>query len=520
MSYSSVLSILSGRSTVGTNGIPPLLILFLHNLKDGSAPGNDGISVFILKTFKEQLALPLSLIFQSSFETSVLPEDWKDANVTPIAKKGPKSNPANYRPISLTSICCKMMESIIQDSVVDHLNNNHLIKSSQHGFTKNKSCATNLLEFLQIVQKNMDEGKAMDIIYMDFAKAFDKVPHQRLLTKLKAHGIDGKVFQWISSWIQNRRQRVVLNGTFSDWMEVISGTPQGSILGPLLFIIYINDIDDNITIDILKKFADDTKGGQTVSTIEDQEKLQAALNQLYSWSKKWGMEFNVSKCKILHVGKNNPNFDYYLASEKLQVVESEKDIGVKIHSSMKPSLQCNEAAQRANFILQQITKCFHYRDKEVFLNLYKRYVRPHLEFSTVTWSPWTQADIETIEKIQKKAVNMISGLHGINYDEKLKELKLTSLETRRKRFDMIQVYKILHKVDNVEESTWFTRTGLSHNRVTRQAVDPFNLIKQHTRSDIYSNFFANRVIDHWNALPLDVKNAKSVKHFKILYDNL
>ena len=199
-----------------------------------------------------------------------------------------------------------MMESIIQDSVVDHLNNNHLIKSSQHGFTKNKSCATNLLEFLQTVQKNMDEGKAMDIIYMDFAKAFDKVPHQRLLTKLKAHGIDGKVFQWISSWIQNRRQRVVLNGTFSDWMEVISGTPQGSILGPLLFIIYINDIDDNITIDILKKFADDTKGGQTVSTIADQEKLQTALNQLYSWSKKWGMEFNVSKCKILHVGKNNP----------------------------------------------------------------------------------------------------------------------------------------------------------------------------------------------------------------------
>ena len=129
---------------------------------------------------------------------------------------------------------------------------------------------------------------------------------------------------------------MVLNGTFSDWMEVISGTPQGSILGPLLFIIYINDIDDNITIDILKKFADDTKGGQTVSTIADQEKLQTALNQLYSWSKKWGMEFNVSKCKILHVGKNNPNFDYYLASEKLQVVESEKDIGVKIHSSMKP----------------------------------------------------------------------------------------------------------------------------------------------------------------------------------------
>ena len=196
------------------------------------------------------------------------------------------------------------------------------------------------------------------------------------------------------------------------------------------------------------------------------------------------MEFNVNKCKILHVGENNPNYDYYMNSQKLQSTESEKDIGVHIDSSLKPSIQCREAAKNANFILMQISRCFHYRDKEVFLNLYKRFVRPHLEFSTTAWSPWAQADKELIEKVQIKAVNMISGLNSNDYKDKLKEIKLCSLESRRIRFDMIQVYKILHKIDKVEESTWFTRTGQTHGRVTRQSSDPLNLCKKKTTDSL------------------------------------
>ena len=492
----------------------------IDKLKNGSAPGTDGIGVFLLKTFKDQIVGPLTMIFNKSFSSGDLPEDWLEANVTPIPKKGTKSNPANYRPVSLTSICCKLMESIIKDKVIDHLDKNNLIKESQHGFTKNKSCATNLLEFLETVYQAVDKGEAVDILYMDFAKAFDKVPYQRLLKKIRAHGIDGRLYNWISSWLQNRRQRVVLNGSFSTWMEVFSGVPQGSVLGPLLFIIFINDIDEGIAIDILRKFADDTKGGQIVTKIEDQQKLQESLNSLLFWSQKWEMEFNVSKCKILHVGKNNPKYEYYMNSQKLQSTESEKDIGVHIDSSLKPSLQCREAAKNANFVLMQITRCFHYRDKEVFLNLYKRFVRPHLEFSTTTWSPWAQADKDILEKVQIRAVNMISGLNSNDYQGKLKEIKLASLESRRVRFDMIQVYKILHKIDKVEESTWFTRTGQIHERVTRQASDPLNLCKKRPKTALYANFFTNRVIDQWNELPSDVKNARNVKSFKIKFDRL
>ena len=209
--------------------------------------------------------------------------------------------------MSLTSIPCKILESIIKDRVTEHLYDNILIKSSQHGFTKNKSCLTNLLEFMEKVTKEYDSGNALDIVYLDFEKAFDKVPHSKLIDKLKFFGIQGQILHWINKWISDRKQRVVLNGEFSEWIQVFSGVPQGSVLGPLLFIIFIDDIDIAAgDISILNKFADDTKLGQVMCSEEDKKKLQSSLDALCSWADTWDMKFNVSKCKILHVGKNNP----------------------------------------------------------------------------------------------------------------------------------------------------------------------------------------------------------------------
>ena len=203
----------------------------------------------------------------------------------------------------------------------------------------------------------------------------------------------------------------------------------------------------------------------------------------------------------MHIGKNNPEFEYFMEGKKLTSVESEKDIGVILNKKLKPSQHCSEIVRIANFKLQQISRSFHYRDKDVFLSLYKRFVRPNLEFSTVAWCPWTNEDKENIEKVQIKAVNMISGLRGNNYEEKLTELKLESLESRREMFDMVQVYKILHNVDKVDETTWFTRIDNSHERVTRLAADPFNLVKKRANNELYKNFFSKRVIDSWNTLP-------------------
>jgi ribonuclease P/MRP protein subunit RPP40 len=208
-------------------------------------------------------------------------------------------------------------------------------------------------------------------VYLDFAKAFDKVPHKRLLKKLRAHRINGDLLRWVRSWLLNRRQRVILNGKFSTWADVLSGVPQGSVLGPLLFVIFINNIDEAVMqVEIIKKFADDAKVSQTVVSSEDREKLQDALDALCGWADRWGMEFNVPKCKIMHMGNNNPKYQYNMAGQPLATTTEELDIGVTITSNLKPTAQCKKAAKTAQTVLGQIGRSFHYRDRHVFVKLY------------------------------------------------------------------------------------------------------------------------------------------------------
>ena len=196
-------------------------------------------------------------------EEGSVPEDWRVANVTPIFKKGAKGDPGNYRPVSLTSVPCRIMEACLKDNIVDHLSRNKLIKDSQHGFMKKKSCTTNLLHFLEVMTTAHEQQKPMDVVYLDFAKAFDKVPHRRLVEKLKAHSLGGQVLSWIKSWLADLKQRVVPNGQASDWERVQSGVPLGSVLGPLAFVVFINDLDEETEgITITNKFADDTKNCQ------------------------------------------------------------------------------------------------------------------------------------------------------------------------------------------------------------------------------------------------------------------
>ena len=204
----------------------------------------------------------------------------------------------------------------------------------------------------------------MDIVYLDFSKAFDKVPRLRLLEKIKAHSINGRLLKWIENWLTNRQQRVVLNGSYSEWSKVESGVPQGSVLEPLAFVIFINDLDDCIKqLTIVNKFADDTKLGHRIESDQDRETLQRCIDNLLTCAEDWCMEFNVKKCKVMHIGRKNPNCEYIMAGTVLQTVRKERDIRVVVNQDLKPSLQCAEASRRASTVLGQITRTFLYRDR-------------------------------------------------------------------------------------------------------------------------------------------------------------
>jgi len=301
-----------------------------------------------------------------------------------------------------------------------------LIKSSQHGFARNGSCLTNLLVFMEEVTNYIDRGYPVDVIYLDFQKAFDKVPHKRLLMKLAAHGIADNVLKWTENWLSNRKC-VVLNGCFSEWRDIVSGVPQGSVLGPLLFIIYINDIDDCVAGRILK-FADDTKIYHMVYSEEDVRALQFDLCNLVEWSKEWQMLFNADKCKVIHTGYNNKLAEYHMNNVRLECVSEEKDLGVVTREDLKCEKQCSEAVKKANRMLGTIKRNFIDKSKETIIPLYKSLVRPHLEYRCQIWSPYYKKDTKLIEVVQRRATKLVAGMQDFNYNDRLKMLGLQQLE--------------------------------------------------------------------------------------------
>lgn len=476
--------------------------------------GPDELHGKLIYEVRHELVKPLTHLFNLSIKLGHIPQDWKDANIIPIFKKGNRSEPGNYRPVSLTCILGKILESIIKEKLCQHFDKYNLIRDTQHGFLSGKSCLTNLIEFFEQVTEDLDSEKSVDLVYLDFSKAFDKVAHVRLANKLLAHGVGGNILNWIQSWLRGRRQRVSIEGEYSEWAWVTSGVPQGSVLGPLLFLVYINDLEENL-ISKLAKFADDSKLKKTVDSNQEIGELTQDLKNLEKWADTWQMNFNIDKCAVIHLGKNNPNYDYCLYNTTLRSTDMERDLGVLIDKTMKFSEHCNAVAKSANATLGMIKRNITSRDNKVITKFYKALVRPKLEYCVQAWRPFLQKDIDKLEKVQRRATRLVSQCRGLSYDERLKITGLTSLEKRRNRGDMIEVFKIIKGFSKIDRNKLFT-----FNSDGRTRGHSLKLAKSRSRLEIRKNFFSQRVINEWNNLPNYVVEASSVNSFKNRYDSI
>ena len=498
-------------------------------LKEDSAPGPDGLPPRLFRELKDELSAPLTTLFRASIKARKIPDEWREATVTPIYKqKVSKSEPGNYRPVSLTNVAGKLMERIVKNELSAHVENNKLMSDSQHGFRAGRSVQTNMVDFNNTTTKWMDEGRSFDVIFLDFAKAFDKVCHRRLLVKLEEWGILGDVLGWIKDWLSGRKQKVRVDGEMSGWEDVISSVLQGSVLGGILFNIFIDDIDEAIVEQILTaiaKFADDTKVAKVVETEEDSKEMQRIIDKLARWAKTWEMKFNADKCKVMHFGIRNPRAKYVMDGVELGVTTEERDLGIRVTDTLKPARQCAVAAKAANFALSQLQRSFHFRRKRDLVPLFKTFVRPKLEFGVAAWSPWTEVDVKELERVQERLVRMLSDVRGENYEEKLRDAGLTTLKERRERGDAIEVFKVLRQINNIEEGRWFRRVQeetrpLRSNTTMQEGAEVRRemLEIERTRLEVRKNFFVVRAARTWNNLPDGVKCQRTVNGFKNAYD--
>ena len=496
----------------------------LEKLKVNKSCGPDNMNPYVLQKTASAVSVPLEKIFKQSLSTGICPSDWRSANVTPIHKKGDRTEPSNYRPVSLTSQVCKVLESIVRKHILEHLVTNNILSDRQHGFREGRSCLTNLLEIMESWTEILDEDDGIDVAYLDFRKAFDLVSHRHLIYKMSKYGITDQTLNWVTAFLSDRTQRVVIRGTASEPCNVTSGVPQGSVLGPILFLIYINDLPLGV-ISPLSLFADDSKiftritseknVGKTDTNTNGKDTLQGDLNNIKAWANKWKMEFNVDKCKIMHLGRLNPGHKYTMGNTELTETTEEKDLGVLVDNELHFGKHIKGIVNKANRMLGMIKIGFACLDKEIFLYLYPVLVRPLLEYCVQVWSPYKQMYIDLIERVQKRATKLVPGLRRKTYDERLKKLGLTRLVERRFRGDMIETFKILTKKVDVKTETFFQ---MRSERGDPELFRGKKIFKKRSRKLPRRNVFSQRVVNPWNKLTREEVQSLKTSSFKSHFD--
>jgi len=484
----------------------------IRKLKPKSTRDPEGYSPYLVKQLICALPGPLSLLFNSFLSVGRIPSSWRKAIITPIYKKGPSSDPANYRPVSLTSVFGKIMERVIATDMTDYLLTNSLLNTSQHGFLARRSTLTNLLESVNDWTISIENKHQNRVAYIDFSRAFDSVSHAKLLHKLKSYGVDGVLLQWIGDFLSDRVHCTRVGNVLSSFCYIRSGVVQGSCLGPLLFLIYINDITDVFNAQVnCKLYADDVKLYTEVKSADDLFCFQNCLNSLHKWSLVWQLTISSHKCCTIDVGKPAiicDNCQCCLGTELIVVSEHVSDLGITIDKSLSFTEHIAKITRKAHQRASLIHRCFISKNTDLLLKAFITYVRPVLEYNSPIWSPSLIKDITLVESVQRRFTKRIPGLTTMTYCARLKKLNLESLELRRLRADLALVYKIVFGVIRIQSDIFFT----VKNRPQLRGHD-YVLTKPRCMSRTRQEFFSMRVINLWNNLPAATTDFSSLKKF-------
>jgi hypothetical protein len=480
----------------------------LSTCDPGGSPGPDSLHPRVLKECAHSISVPLTFLFNSSLQAGKIPGFWTKAIVCPIYKNGDRHQPTNYRPISLTCIPCKILEKLVKRLIYAQLSSANFFSPSQHGFLPGRSCLSNLLPFTDQVSHASDQGKATQCIFFDLSKAFDKIPHDLLASSLAVSGIPGSLLAWITSFLSNRTFQVRVGDSYSLPIDVSSGVPQGSVLGPLLFLIYINNLPSSIHVSSAF-YADDFKIWS-----EDSVGLQHAIDQCVEWTTSHGLPINSDKTVHVPFNCRDPPTFYLNINDvhsPITTLQSHKDLGVWLTSSLSSSLMCSETAKKAQRILNFLRRTFPHVTSSMFLQLYSSFVRPHLEYCSIAWLPLLKKDKLLLEQVQRRATKSVRSLRLLSYPDRLTALNLFSLEYRRLRGCMIFTYKLF-------------QTGMQdrHFTVSESCLRGHSkkLFVERANTRLRQSFFSFVTIPTWNKLPSDVVNAPSLVSFKNRLDKV
>lgn len=508
---------------INSNSIPDLQKLIidqkgveklLTDIQPKKASGPDQIPAKVLKSCASSLAPILQKIFQKSVDTAELPDEWRKANVIPIYKKGDRQNPANYRPVSLTSIPCKLLEHIIHRHIMDHIDKYKVLSNHQHGFRQGRSCDSQLSGLIEDLAKTLDNRSQVDLVILDFSKAFDTVPHQRLLRKLKNVGINNSLLSWIEHFLTSRHQRVQLEGAFSQESPVTSGVPQGTVLGPLLFLLYINDLPDSVSSKV-RLFADDCILYREICRPEDSKLLQRDIDSLCQWEKTWQMAFNPTKCHTMHVThKSKPlTFDYNMNGISLQTVDHHPYLGVEISKNLDWACHIKIITNKANKMLGLLKRNIYSCSQSVKETAYKTLVRPRLEYCSAIWDPYHANSKASLEKIQRRAARFV--LHDYrrksSVTNMLNQLQWDTLEDRRTKLRLTTIFKEVH---NIIPSNVTPQSNIDGSVTTRNRTGPYLLEMPPFNKICYQYSFYPKSIREWNLLPSDTRSITDINIFK------